>query len=378
MTNTHWRPPLPLRAHTSPHTGHHNLAHHVPPVSTRRPRPKPRKSLRSDDKNLPLFLCQDQTDIKRKFYELENLQGERLTESLDPPPPPQKSRWRLDDSDTARSRNRYGNIAPWEANRIRLKVPPHHNDYINASPIKLRRSDGSVKRYIATQGPKRGQLHHLWRMVWHETGPVAVIVMLTKTSELGMDKCYQYFPGQVGEEPLKIVDQEFGDGFAATIQLLDLQKDRKSASEVRKLEMKVGGKSKTVWHLYFKGWPDYNVPDGTDKLALLELVRLANEKNTGAENPLIVHCSAGVGRSGTFITLDHFLFESSCSGFKNLKEHDDPIFEVVNKLREQRMHMVQSQVQFHFLYQVLREVMQERAKSVSPRSSGELAKEGHD
>lgn len=89
-------------------------------------------------------------DIKRKFYLLENLQGERLTESLDPSS--ENSRWRLDESDEARMRNRYSNIAAWETNRIRLNVPVEHSDYINASPIVLTsKRDGSVKRYIATQ-----------------------------------------------------------------------------------------------------------------------------------------------------------------------------------------------------------------------------------
>lgn len=230
-------------------------------------------------------------------------------------------------------------------------------------------------------------------MVWQETEEVAVIVMLTKMHELGQDKCFQYFPSQVGEEPWEIRDDgEFGDGFKAKITLLESTKDRKSACEVRKFELKVGGKSKIVWHLFFKGWPDYNVPEGTDKVALLELIRLANEKNSGPHNPLIVHCklhwhgvidcmmligiigSAGVGRSGTFITLDHFLHEFE-AGVIDQGDSEDPVFDVVNNLREQRMYMVQSQVQFQFIYQVLREQFQQRDKSASPRSSGILAEE---
>lgn len=139
------------------------------------------------------------------------------------------------------------------------------------------------------QGPKKAHYSHLWRMVWQETREVAVIVMLTRTHELGHDKCFQYFPLTVDEGPWEIQD-EFEDGFSATVTLLESVKDRRSASEVRKFEMKVGSRRKIVWHLFFKGWPDYNVPEGTDKIALLELIRLANEKNSGPENPLIVHC----------------------------------------------------------------------------------------
>ncbi|KAI5806222.1 protein-tyrosine phosphatase-like protein [Geopyxis carbonaria] len=208
-------------------------------------------------------------------------------------------------------------------------------------------------------------------MVWQETGDVAVIVMLTKTFELGRDKCFQYFP-ENDPEPWEIRDDgEFNDGFRATVTLLEKTKDRRSSCTLRKLELRVGDRSKIVWHMLFKGWPDYNVPEGDDKIALLELIRLANEKNSGPENPLIVHCSAGVGRSGTFITLDHFLREIG-AGAISMEESRDLLFETVNELREQRMYMVQSQVQFEFLYEVLREKFQRRSKSSSPRNSGNL------
>lgn len=89
-------------------------------------------------------------EIKKKFYTLENLQGDRLTESLDPRL--LNSQWKLDDSSEAIMRNRYSNIAAWESNRIHLKLPAQYSDYINASPIELESlRDGTVKRWIATQ-----------------------------------------------------------------------------------------------------------------------------------------------------------------------------------------------------------------------------------
>jgi protein-tyrosine phosphatase len=313
---------------------------------------------------VPRFLIQAPIDIRRKFLELEDLQNKRLTESLNSLD--SNSRWKIDDSQEARSRNRYSNIAAWERNRVRLNVPEETCDYINASPINLRsRKDGSLKRYIATQGPKEGQLNHMWRMIWQETSEVAVVVMLTKTYELGRDKCFQYFPDN-DPTPWNIRDDgEFGDGFEATVTLVEKKKDVKSACTVRKLLMTVGEKKKIVWHLFFKGWPDYNVPEGDDKSALMELIKLANEKNTGPDNPLIVHCSAGVGRSGTFITLDHFIRDID-AGAIPLGERGDLVFETVNQLREQRMYMVQSEVQFQFIYTVLRERYQRRSKSSSP------------
>jgi protein-tyrosine phosphatase len=89
------------------------------------------------------------TDIRRKFLELESRQYERLHLSLHDP---NETRWKIEDSSVVRSRNRYTNISPWQCNRIHLKVPKEHCDYINASPITLKsRKDGTVKRYIATQ-----------------------------------------------------------------------------------------------------------------------------------------------------------------------------------------------------------------------------------
>lgn len=107
-------------------------------------------------------------DIRRKFFELERLQDERLAQSF---ANPDDTQWRIDDSDEVRSRNRYSNVSPWDCNRVHLNVPEDHCDYINASPIVLRsRKDGSAKRYIATQvhthklPPATPPLGVLWRV----------------------------------------------------------------------------------------------------------------------------------------------------------------------------------------------------------------------
>lgn len=141
------------------------------------------------------------------------------------------------------------------------------------------------------KGPKEGQFNHIWRMIWQETEEVAVIVMLTKTFELGRDKCFQYFPETVEDGAWVINgDEEFRDGFQATIECVEKIKDKRSSCTVRKLVLKVGDKERTIWHLLFKGWPDFGVPEGEDRNALLGTIRLANEKNSGSHNPLIVHC----------------------------------------------------------------------------------------
>ena len=199
-------------------------------------------------------------------------------------------------------------------------------------------------------------MSHFWQMVWHETAHVAVIVMLTQTAEAGREKCFQYFP--LGEEPgvfrIEVTGDE-EDSPEGKVQLVETVYHEAARSTVRKLVMTVGEEKKQVWHLLFSGWPDFDVPEGEDRVALLELLALSASKNEVASTPRIVHCSAGVGRSGTFIALDFLLAKLKTGAVAEAKEGEDMIYDLVNRLREQRMTMVQSDVQYYFLYQVLHE-----------------------
>lgn len=198
-------------------------------------------------------------------------------------------------------------------------------------------------------------------MLWHETAEVAVIVMLTRFWEAGREKCFQYFPVDLMDDTLIVNEtDEFGDGFKAEIRLLEVTTDEGERITTRKLLMTVDDQSKTVWHISFSGWPDFGVPEGDDRLALFELLKLSAEKNTVSDNPRMIHCSAGVGRSGTFIALDHLLGELDSGAIAAAKDDEDMIFDTVNKLREQRMTMVQSEAQYQFLYEVLRDRFEEK------------------
>ena len=162
--------------------------------------------------------------------------------------------------------------------------------------------------------------------------------------------------------------------FKAQVELLSSKNDSATRSTIRQLKLTVGKASKTVWHYLFEGWPDFGIPEGEDRVALLELVKQTASKaavketsmsnaQTEAHNPRIVHCSAGVGRSGTFIALDYLLTELVEGALDDVKDEDDRIAECVDNLRSQRMMMVQGDVQFYFLYEVLKEQwIQRRAK----------------
>ncbi|KAF8423823.1 protein-tyrosine phosphatase-like protein [Tirmania nivea] len=346
-------------SYAGPYSGASQYSHAV--VAHRSPRSAFRR-----DSGLPEFLQLDRTEIRQKWRMLDSLQKERFEDSKTGTGP-----WNVILTSEVIIRNRYSNIYPWAENRIKLNVPEGKCNYINASPIILNHGQQGEKRYIATQGPKKGQYNHFWRMAWQETGSVAVIVMLTRTLEQGQTKCFQYFPLKVKDSPWIINgNEEFGDGFNATLTLLDKKREIASGCTLRKLKMTVDGQEKTIWHLLFKGWPDFGVPAAEQKTALLEMIKLAASKNTdGPKNPLIVHCSAGVGRSGTYITLDYLLKEIE-SGSIHADEAEDPVYETVNTLREQRMYMVQSEPQYHFIYDVLKEKFEEDRRGVSPPVEG--------
>lgn len=193
-------------------------------------------------------------------------------------------------------------------------------------------------------------------MVWHETSHVAVIVMLTQTAEAGREKCFQYYPltEDAGNFQIEAVSDEETSS-EGTVQLLETVYNEITRSTVRKLNMTVGEEKKTVWHLLFSGWPDFAVPEGDDRAALLELLKLSASKSECKESPRIIHCSAGVGRSGTFIALEFLLAQLEAGAVAEAKDDEDPIYDLVNQLREQRMTMVQSDSQYHFLYEVVRE-----------------------
>ena len=198
-------------------------------------------------------------------------------------------------------------------------------------------------------------------MIWQETIDVAVIVMLTQTHDGTTEKCFQYFPLNVEAGPFKVEPlNRDTDTLEGSVNFLEYYWNGDSKTEIRKLSLRFGAETRDVWHFLFSGWPDFAVPEETDRTALLELMRLCAEKNTSPSNPRIIHCSAGVGRSGTFIALEYLLAQVESGAIHDAQEGEDLIYDVVNRLREQRMLMVQMEGQYRFLYDVIRDQLKER------------------
>lgn len=313
---------------------------------------------RQHGSGIPAFLRLSQSTVRAQYNDLAWKEKLRILQGRSDP----SSLWVQDTSPMIMKRNRYGNVQPWQKSRIHLKVAEGESDYINASPISLRDSQTGVEtKFIATQGPKESTSSHFWHMVWQETTDVAVIVMLTQTHDGTTEKCFQYFPLNVEVESFKIESLDTAeDAPKGTVTLLEYYLDVDSRTEVRKLSLKFGIETKDVWHFLFLGWSDFAVPEDNDRIALLNLLKLYVKKNTSSSNPTIVHDSAGVGRVGTFIALEHLLAQVETGAILNANESEDVIYDLVNRLREQRMLMVQMELQYQFLYNMVLDQLKER------------------
>lgn len=197
-----------------------------------------------------------------------------------------------------------------------------------------------------------------------------VIVMLTQLVEANREKCFQYFPSSPEQSTLTITDPD-DPLFSATVKLESIHENTPARTIVREITVSsADGRSKKVYHLLFDAWPDFLVPEGDDRKSLLNLIKLSRRLSGGAESERIVHCSAGVGRSGTFIALDHLIDEVQAGTLDTVEskddEEEDPIVELVDRLRQQRMMMVQGEMQFTFLYEVVAEKWLERWKKEHP------------
>lgn len=277
--------------------------------------------------------------------------------------------------------DRYCNIKPWSHNRVRLRVGEDTLDYVNASHVELSSaSDASLPplQYIAMQGPTQHSLEYVWRMVAEQLGSSGVIVQLTNMVEHGAQKCYPYFPGEEGEAWRINEGDEWGDGWCAELGFEESRSFAGGAIELTRLRLRVDGEEddRTVWHFLYTRWPDFGVPAMEDLDSFFELMRLSREY--AGESPRVVHCSAGVGRTGTFISLEYLMRElegGHLEGHDGEEEGPDVVFETVDELRAQRKSMVQAEGQFVFVYRVLRRLWEERYVGGEVEGEGEGEKE---
>ncbi|GAB1286555.1 Receptor-type tyrosine-protein phosphatase eta [Apodemus speciosus] len=253
-----------------------------------------------------------------------------------------------------RGKNRYNNVLPYDISRVKLSVQTHStDDYINANYMP---GYHSKKDFIATQGPLPNTLKDFWRMVWEKN--VYAIVMLTKCVEQGRTKCEEYWPSKQA--------QDYGDITVAMTSEVVLPewtiRDFVVKNEcVRRCEKMQNSESHPLRQFHFTSWPDHGVPDTTDLLINFRYLVRDYMKQIPPESPILVHCSAGVGRTGTFIAIDRLIYQIE-------NENTVDVYGIVYDLRMHRPLMVQTECpqskdQYVFLNQCVLDIIRAQKDS---------------
>nr|XP_015220909.1 PREDICTED: receptor-type tyrosine-protein phosphatase S isoform X15 [Lepisosteus oculatus] len=233
-------------------------------------------------------------------------------------------------------KNRLVNIMPYETTRVCLQPIRglEGSDYINASFIDGYRQQ---KAYIATQGPLAETTEDFWRMLWENNS--TIVVMLTKLREMGREKCHQYWPAERSARYQYFVVDPMAEYNMPQYILREFK-----VTDAR------DGQSRTVRQFQFTDWPEQGVPkSGEGFIDFIGQVHKTKEQ-FGQDGPISVHCSAGVGRTGVFITLSIVLERMRYEGVVD-------IFQTVKMLRTQRPAMVQTEDEYQFCYQAALEYL---------------------
>ncbi|XP_074974913.1 receptor-type tyrosine-protein phosphatase T isoform X2 [Caretta caretta] len=270
-------------------------------------------------------------DLLQHITQMKRGQGYGFKEEYEALPEGQTASWDTAKEDENRNKNRYGNIISYDHSRVRLQLldGDPHSDYINANYI-----DGyhRPRHYVATQGPMQETVKDFWRMIWQENS--ASVVMVTNLVEVGRVKCVRYWPDDTevyGDIKVTLIETEPLAEYV--IRTFTVQK--KGYHEIREIRQ-----------FHFTSWPDHGVPCyATGLLGFVRQVKFLNPPEAG---PIVVHCSAGAGRTGCFIAIDIMLDMAENEGVVD-------IFNCVRELRSQRVNLVQTEEQYVFVHDAILE-----------------------
>uniref|UniRef100_A0A672SGG6 protein-tyrosine-phosphatase n=1 Tax=Sinocyclocheilus grahami TaxID=75366 RepID=A0A672SGG6_SINGR len=290
----------------------------------------------------PLIPISELPEHTERLKANDNLHLSQEYESIDPG---QQFTWEHSNLEVNKPKNRYANVIAYDHTRVILAPTDGivGSDYINANYI-----DGFRKQnaYIATQGPLPETFGDFWRMVWEQRA--ASVVMMTKLEEKSRIKCDQYWPSRSTDT--------FG---AVQVALLDTMELATFCVRTFSLHKSGCNERREVRQFQFTAWPDHGVPEyPTPFLAFLRRVKVCNPPDAG---PVIVHCSAGVGRTGCFIVIDAMLERIR-------HERTVDVYGHVTLMRSQRNYMVQTEDQYGFIHEALLEAVACGNTEVAARS----------
>ncbi|XDV18094.1 hypothetical protein PO909_023862 [Leuciscus waleckii] len=236
-----------------------------------------------------------------------------------------------------KAKNRYNNVLPYDSSRVKLSVLGNSfDDYINASYMP---GYTSKKEFIAAQGPLPCTVNDFWRLIWEKN--VRTIVMLTKCNEQGRVKCEEYWPADI---------KHFNNLTVMTTSEIPLEDWTLRDFEVKNVKT---AESRSVRHFHFTAWPDHGVPETTELLINFRHLVREHMDQYSRHSPTLVHCSAGVGRTGTFIAIDRLIFQIERDGVVD-------VYGIIHDLRMHRPLMVQTEDQYVFLNQCSMDIIKSR------------------
>ncbi|XP_050392227.1 receptor-type tyrosine-protein phosphatase eta [Patella vulgata] len=283
------------------------------------------------NRNRPIKLCNFEHHIAR-LHQDSNIgfsEEYKVIKRLSP-----KYSTKAAERESCRIKNRYTNVLPFDHTRVKL-LPvddDEGSEYINANYLA---GYNSKREYIAAQGPLPATLDDFWRMIWEHH--ISVAVMLTQCKEKNTTKCERYWPET--NEPIY-----FGD-------LIVRMRSESVLPDyvIRIIDVQLGIKKRTVKQFHFLKWPDFGCPEKTWLLLNFVTAVRAHIPNT-PNGPMLVHCSAGVGRTGTFVAVDVLL--------QKIRDSDEvDIFDLVLEMRENRPLMVQTENQYVYIHDCIRDAL---------------------